>query len=177
MKQLTIISLAALALLAGCATHADDAEARPSMRLGVFDSRAVAIAWAGSDAFEASLRAKTASHADAERRGDTTRAAAIEAEMQDLQAELHKQGFGVWPVRDILAHVEEEDLAAMAKDAGVVAVVCRWDVVHHGPAVELVDVTDALVEHFAPDAKTRKSAREIRERDPVPLERLREHRH
>ena len=152
--------------------HAAAREARlavldgvPPMRIGTYDNRAIAVAYAPSrfnpvgDNMEAYNAAREA--------GDEQRIAELEAWGESHQRQLHRQGFGHVPVDDLLAHVAHR-LPEVAENADVDAIVfdCTWT----GPNVEVVDVTMELVMLFEPTEKTLKTAREIVKHEPIDLD-------
>jgi len=160
------------ALVLACTAAATSGDA-PRVVLGTFDSRAVAIAYAGSEAFRTYLSGLYEELAQAKAAGNDARVAELEAFGPQLQERLHLQGYSTASVADILAHIEDE-LPALAARAGVDAIVSRWDLVYRSPSARFVDVTDLLVAEFDPDARTLQSAREIVEQEPVPADELRD---
>ncbi|MHC4910746.1 MAG: hypothetical protein ACYTF9_13625, partial [Planctomycetota bacterium] len=111
---------------------ADDSGEGPAIRLGVFDSRAVAIASVNSARYKASLaelmEKTTKEIEEARAAGDTDRVARLEARGPEMQQRLHEQGFGSAPVHEHLAHLKDK-LPAIAERAGVDAIVSRWELV------------------------------------------------
>ncbi len=134
------------------------------VRVGIFDSRAVAIAYAHSK--WNGIDAKMAEMEKAKAAGDTKKIKEIEAWGPAQQAKLHKQGFGTAPVHDLLKHIKD-DLPNIAKEAGVDIIVSKWDVVYQNPSVELIDITNEIVKPFNPNEKTLKSIRSIQTHPPV----------
>ena len=134
----------------GASVSADETETKPSgakLRVGTFDSRAVAGAYYGSDAFHDLLKGLTAEHEKAKAAGDKKRVKELEAEGPALQELAHKQVFGTWPVDNILAKIKGE-IPKIAKQADVDVIVSKWDVVYQRSGVEFVDVTDLMVQRF-----------------------------
>jgi hypothetical protein len=75
-------------------------------RIGVYDSRAVAVAYVGSTFQETKMKDLTAQSKEARETGDAKEVSRLEAEGQAWQAKLKKQGFGTAPVDDLMAHVD-----------------------------------------------------------------------
>lgn len=173
-------SVAALLVLAlPRAPQAEDAAgAEPAVAVGTFDSRAVATAYVRSQAFSRYLREQRASVDAAIERARTAGDVRLVADLERLgpamQKRVHQQGFGTAPVDDILATIQAR-LPAIADKAGVDVIVSKWSLTWRRPAAQLVDVTDALVAEFAPDAKTLEVIRQLVATDPVPLDQLRDH--
>jgi hypothetical protein len=137
------------------------------VRLGTYDSRAVTVAYVRSEASARNLQALIQQRADAEKAGDRKRVKELNQQGEALQIRRHLQGFSNAPIQDILDSVRDR-LPQVARDAQVVAIasVADW----HDSTVELVDVTDALVALFEPDAQTLKIVQEVRGRAPEPIE-------
>lgn len=148
---------------------------KPTIVVGTFDSRAVAVAYVRSQAFSDYLRAQ---QGDVQRvlqrareAGDDQLAAELEALGPAIQLRIHRQGFGTAPVDDILAHIEKR-LPAIAEQAGVDVIVSKWNLVHSGPRAQFVDVSLLLATEFQPDEKTLAAIREIMTTQPVPTDQL-----
>jgi hypothetical protein len=164
-----------IALLAPFSTtvaqDTESGEVTPRLRLGTFDSRAVAVAYARSETFAAKVGELREDLAKAKEDGNETRAKELEETGRALQQRLHRQGFGTAPVDEILEHIRAE-LPEIARRAGVDVIVSEWDLAYRDDSAELVDVTDLLVSRFDPDDETLKIVRERRDRRPVPPEQL-----
>lgn len=133
-------------------------------RLGVFNTRVVALAYGRSEGHNAEVRAKMAEYKRAKEAGDEERTAELEKWGEEGQARMHRQVFGDAPIPDILAKMAD-DLPRVAESASVDAIV--GEVHHAGPGVELVDVTDRMAEVWNPDEETRKIMRELPKHPPV----------
>ena len=124
------------------------------VRVGTFDSRALAVAYTPSAHFKAWL-------AEVRERNDEKAGLA-------RQALMHKQGFSTMPVDDILA-VIADDLPGVAEKAGVDVIVSKWRIAYMRDDVEFVDVTDLLVQLFEPDERVLKTVKEMKDVAPLPL--------
>jgi hypothetical protein len=144
-----------------------------TVTLGVFDSRAVTIAWVKSDEFQRYMAGLFEERDEAKARGDTARVEGLDAFGPELQRKIHRQGFSTAPVDDILEHIQEQ-LPAIARTAGVDAIVSKWAFAYTSPSATFVDVTDALVEAFHPSEATWNAVHEIIRQDPVPADQLTE---
>jgi hypothetical protein len=141
-----------------------------SIRLGVYDSRAVAIAYAPSQFNPARKKMEEFKRAQAE--GNKERMQELENWGQQHQRQLHRQGFAMVPVGDLLNHVRDK-LPEVAKRANVVAIARACDFT--SSSVELVDVTDELVKLFDPSEKTLKNIEMIQSKPAVDLDELEQH--
>ncbi len=139
----------------------------PTVTVGTFDSRAVAIACVRSDAFADRMRALHAELDQARTAGDEKRVAELEAMGPAMQKQIHGQGFGTAPVDDIIARIEDE-LSGIAKEAGVDVIAPKWALAYRRPAAKFVDVTDRLAAELDPDAETLKVIRETVASEPIP---------
>lgn len=144
-----------------------------SPKIGVYDSRSIAVAFVGSRYFQQQIATLETKRREAQAAGDVARVKRIEDEGGELQRTLHRQGFSTAPVEDILIHVEQ-DLAAISDELGLEAIVSKWDedALARYPGAERVDVTMRLVDALEPSARQRNSAEQVQESDPVPLEEL-----
>lgn len=167
----TLRRLAGLLLaLATCVNAgAQDRTPPPPERLGLYDSRAVAIAYAGSPLMAKSMQVLKDRHRQAKAAGDTKEVSRLEAEGAALQRRLHDQGFGTAPVDDLLGLIADR-LPAIRQAAGVTAIVSKWDreALARHPDARTRDVTMALVDAFGPSEKARRNAVEIQSRPPRP---------
>jgi hypothetical protein len=146
-------------------------EAAPRERIGVYDSRAVAVAYAGSPAHEKQLKQLQADHRAAKTAGDMSAVARLEAEGKARQQKAHKQAFSTAPVDDILKEIQPA-VQEIQKKAGVTALISKWDAAElkrHAGA-ERVDVTAQLVDALQPNERQRKSALDIQKHEPISLE-------
>jgi hypothetical protein len=159
------VSLAA----SGCASKPAEPAKSPTEKIGVYDSRAVAIAWVGTEAFKQSLNALKKESEQAKAAGDRERAAALEKEGAAMQERLHAQGFSTAPVDDILDHFRDQ-IAQIRVATGAAALVSKWDeaaLAKHAGAEQL-DVTEKLVDALHPNDQQRKTALGIVKTKPVP---------
>lgn len=154
------------------------------IRVGTFDSRALALVYYRSPLFDRHMAGLRAEYQQAKAAKDQKRRKELEAASSDptwpdsgwppsaaQQKLIHKQGFSTWPVDNILQRIEG-DMAEIAEKADVDVIVSKWDIVYQGPEVEFVDVTDLMVGPFGPDEATLQMVKEMAAHEPVPLEEL-----
>jgi hypothetical protein len=159
--------------MTGCA-QSEEGESGERIRIGTFDSRAVAVAYGRSDAFNSQVADLMTEYEKAKTSGDEKRIKELEAEGPAKQELMEKQVFSTWPVNNILEQIEET-IPEIANRADVDVIVCKWDIVYQGSGVEFVDVTDLMVSHFDPDDETLKIIEDLKEADPVPMDELKHH--
>jgi hypothetical protein len=173
--RIVFFALAALILvISGMASAAE--ENRPAAKtkssVGLFDSRAVAVAYAASKYNQEQYNQLKKKLDQAQAAGDKAKAEQIKAEGKAGQERLHQQGFGTASVRKYLDLVKDK-LPAVANDAGVDIMVSKWEIAYQNPAVETVDVTDELVNAFAPSERTLKIVQELKKHPPIDEEEIR----
>ncbi len=148
--------------------HSRDVE---KVRVGSFDSRAIAVAYVRSDKFKNYLEGLQAELEQAKAANDEKRVKELEIQGPEMQKLIHKQGFSIWPVNDILEHIKG-DYPEIAEQADVDVIICKWDIVYKRADAELVDVTNQMVKLFDPDEATLKVIEELLKKPPVPLKDL-----
>jgi hypothetical protein len=117
------------------------------VRVGVFDSRGIAIAYAQSAAFQKQMQEFRAQGEKAKASNDAKLLAELESRAQTQQVLLHLQAFSIGSVSEILANYQA-DVAAVAKQANVSTIVSQFELAYQDPSVETVDVTEALVKRI-----------------------------
>ena len=151
-------------------------------RIGVYDSRSIAIGFVGSEVYRATagreLEAKVAELQKAKADGNEADIAKLQAWGQAGQARAHRQAFSTAPVDNILEHIKDQ-LPAFLKRTNVDLLVSKWDknTLAKHQSVEQVDVTMELVDVFKPNQKQREMAEEIRSHKPIPLAKMKDHKH
>ncbi len=158
--------------MAGAAAFGQSKE--NTLRIGVYDSRAIAVAYGNSEEFRKSLDAVTADFKKAKAAKDDKRVKEIEAQMQARQRRAHEQGFSTGSVADIMAKIKDS-LPGVAKKAGVDVILSKWEVNYQSPEVKVVDVTDDLVALFHVSAKGLEWVKQIKTKPPVPIEQITDH--
>ena len=164
-------------LVAGRTAVAQESQAGTTgegVRIGTFDSRALAMAYYRSEPFRRHMTDLHRQLDEAKANGDDERVQELERHGPELQRLVHRQGFSTWPVDNILEKIEAE-IPQIAAQAGVDVIVSKWDIVYQQSGLEFVDVTDLIVVPFEPSEETLQVIREIREQEPVPVEELTEH--
>ena len=141
------------------------------LRIGVYDSRAIAVAWAGTSAFTEWMGALEVEYNQAKKANDQARIAELEAEADARQRKMHTQAFSTAPVDMIIEFIDDE-LPAIQRKAGVSMLVSKWDqeTLSKYPSAEQVDVTMMLVDAFHPSEKQREFAIDVQKRAPISLE-------
>ena len=143
---------ASIMALSGCAGESALPRGKAKEPIGVYDSRAVAVAFAGSEVFNKRMSALRNEHDKAKTAGDQKRVGQLEAEAVEGQKLMHKQAFSTAPVDNILEQIKDR-LPAIKQKAGVAVLVSKWDkdtLAKHSSA-ERVDVTMELIDALDPN--------------------------
>lgn len=170
MKHILITCIAAV-VVPLCATQLKAGTEAPDVaqgRIGIYDSRAVAVAYAGSPVHEAQLRASQAEREKARAAGDSAAVARIDVEGRAQQEKLHRQAFGTAAVDDILARIPDE-VERLKRAERVADLISKWDAaaLAKAGAAERVDMTAALIDALHPNARQRERAVAIQRTQPV----------
>jgi hypothetical protein len=136
-------------------------------RLGIYDSRAVGLAYGRSSIVQKEFADLHAKHKQAKDAGDEATVKQLEAQGQARQLRLHLQVFSVAPVPEAIEAVRK-DLPDLAQRVHVVAITSTSE--YHAAGVEIVDVTDELVKLFNPTPETLKVIAEAKTTKPLPIE-------
>jgi hypothetical protein len=171
MARAALVSVVLAAALGIGARSAAAEDRKPVVRVGIFDSRAVALAYGRSEEFERSIKAMRDDFEKAKAVKDEKRVKELENEGGWSQVRLHQQAFSTATVSSILAKVKDK-LPAIAHDARVVMIVSKWEVQFKDPAIETVDLTLPMVKLFHPSEQVLKWIEQMKDQEPVPFEKL-----
>lgn len=164
MKHSIIAAGIACVMLFGLTSNSQAQEVAKKIRVGVYDNRAIALAYFGSE--HNIFLKKRAEHHEAQAAGDTTRDKELTAWVDRFQRQIHFQGFCRVPVDDLLLVVKDK-LAEVAKSAGVDFI--GWYPDYVGAEVETVDITDELVALFNPTEDKLKQIESLKDVEPTAL--------
>ncbi len=163
MKRVVALAVSVLA-----AAGAAAAQAPTTVRVGTFDSRAVALAYYRSPeqarwvaGLKGDIERATAAHDDAH-------AKELEARGSARQMLMHQQVFSNGSVANIAAAIADR-LPPLAAAAGVTMVVSEWELSYCATSVERVDLTPQIVALFNPDDATRKLLNQMKGQSPISL--------
>jgi hypothetical protein len=164
------VALPFTALIVPITVHAQSA-APAAIRVGTYDSRAIAVAWVSSNMHRQWLAQLVAERDKAKAVGDEKKVQEIQARGGAEQARVHEQGFSTASVAGLMEKIGQE-IPGVAKDAGVVLIVSKWEVMYKDPAIEYVDVTMPLVRKFSADPRVIRTVTELMNQPPIPLDQL-----
>jgi hypothetical protein len=162
------LALGVLLATAPAGTFATPSPAPAPIRIGTFDSRCVALAYYRSPAVMKELAGMRGELQKAKEAGNETKVQELQARGPAMQMLMHQQVFSNGSVGNILPAITTQ-LQDVAKAAGVVAIVSKWEVPQVGSGVELVDLTPQIVALLAPDAATMTMIGQMKNQQPLPL--------
>lgn len=149
-------SILTLTLFAACA-----GSAQPTLRIGTVHPAASLVAHHNSAAWNAALAGKLAELKAAKAAGDTKKVEELEKWGATRQELAHKMLAGEAPYTQLIEYLQPF-LPQVASRAGVSAVVLELPFA--APGVEVVDVTDALLDVLQVDTRVRKMCQDLRQR-------------
>jgi hypothetical protein len=172
----TVATLATLALVTAFTGHpaaqtAPTASNRPAAakaRIGVFDSRVVAIAYYTTPEFQKVMQQMMADLGAAKAANNQAKVDELEFQGPAIQNLMHYQVFSNASIPNVLEKLTAV-LPKVAAEAGVSAIVSKWEVAFKGGDADYVDVTDQLVRPFNPSAQTLNTIAQIKTQTPMPL--------
>lgn len=136
------------------------------MRVGVFDSRVIALAHFRSAGFEGPMKELSARMKAAKEKDDKAEIARLQRQAQLHQAHMHDVVFGNASVNDFFPELKERFESA-ATEEKLSIIVSKWEMPFKSPDVTLVDITDKLVEYYRPDENLRRMLDEVGKTEPV----------
>lgn len=174
MKQKHV--LLGLALVLGLAqadtlSAADKSLEKPSAKIGVYDSRIVALAYYRSASQIARFKALHDEYNKAKADNNQKRLQELEREGPWNQIRMHQQVFSTAGILNITSQFQDE-IKNIAKTEGVAAIVSKWEMPYLDPAIATVDVTMAMAKLFNPDEQTIKIMEGMKNQQPVPFDQL-----
>ncbi len=161
----TVMPIWASVLTGFVCSLAQAQDAARAVRVGIYDNRAIAVAFAASKYNPVAEKMKE--YNAAKEAGNTDRVRELEAWGQKLQRQLHRQGFSRVPVDDLLAHVKDQ-LPEVAEKMKIDVIV--WQCDFASPGTEIVDVTSELVQLFHPTEKTLRTIGDLLPKPPIELD-------
>lgn len=153
------------------AGQAQEPSSPEPIRVGTFDSRAVAIAYYQSAGQRQYRQGLTERYEAAEDAGDQWLIMQMDDLFPAIQHRMHQQGFSTGSVREIMETVSES-LPEVARQAEVSAIVSQWEIPYSSEAVEQVDLTAQIVALIDPSERALNMVEELKRNPPVPMEQL-----
>jgi len=136
------------------------------LRVGVYDSRAIPMAYTHSQYNAHFMQKKSEEKKEAEAKGDVKKTQKLEEQMQKHALKAHKQVFSTTPVGNLLELVKKK-LPEVAKQAGVDVIVSKWQIDYLASDAEVVDVTLDMAKMFEPKPGTLEAIQELMKKEPL----------
>lgn len=142
--------------------------AQTIQRIGVFDSRAVAVAYYNSKFSnnQQIFQSLGSQMQLAKSKDDKEAISKLELEGTMRQAMMHEQGFGKGSINNITESVKDK-MTQLAKNENLSAIVSKWEMIFSGKDVELIDITEKIVDFFEPNDQIKSMVKEIMQSEPV----------
>ena len=140
--------------------------AKGKIRVGVYDSRAVAICYFRSEVFSKEMKEIMTEHKKAKENKDISKEKEFEEKGQLMQRIAHDKGFGRGSVAEILAE-HENGIKKIAKENNLTLIVSKWELNYSGDDIEIVDITLLMMDLFKADENMKKMAKDLQKHDPV----------
>jgi len=144
------------------------------LRIGVYDSRAIIMAYKHSDYDDNFMVKKSKEKKLAEQAGDTDKVNKIDALMTQYSIRAHSQVFSTTPVHDILKCIKDR-IPQIAQEAKVDVIVSKWEFDYLHPDTELIDVTMQLVRAYNPKPNTKDTIEGLIRTKPISYEEILQH--
>ncbi|MCI0499948.1 MAG: hypothetical protein L0Y36_09765 [Planctomycetales bacterium] len=167
---LVVLSLGAASLF-NSVQRVSAAEKKKLLRVGVYDSRGIAIAYGNSEHWDKILKGKMAALEQAKKDGNAEKVKELEAWFPAQQAKMHLQGFGTAPMHEYLEKVKDK-IPEVAKAAGVDVIVSKWECDYLADDAEVVDVTMELAKLFNPRQKAYEWIGQLKDHKPISAEEI-----
>ncbi len=135
-------------------------------RIGIYDSRAVAIAYYQSPYHQQDLDKLLADYNDARSKGDTVLAKKLSDRVSIMQMIAHDKGFGKGTVSNILDRFTNQ-LDKLAKAKNLLFIVSKWEVYSENGGIEFVDVTEKVAAIINPSEKVLEFIKDLDKHAPI----------
>lgn len=168
MKLTSLVIIAFLFLLTDINYSQQNKE---KLRIGTFDSRCVAVAYGRSEEFKKEIDSIKIERKKAKEEGNVQLAEKLEQLGQTRQFIMHQQGFSNGSIINILAKLKDK-FPSIAEENNLDMILSKWEIMFADESLELVDITDQLVDYFNPNEETKKVLEQVRLIDPVPIEEI-----
>ena len=139
------------------------------IRIGTYDSRAVAVAYFNSPygkqlmELMGNLQKKNREALEAK---DTLELKKLNREGELRQALMHEQGFGTGSVKDLLAAIKDK-IGILAKNENLDIIVSKYELNYSGSNSIVLDITEKLTNLFEPNKRFKAMLPDLLKTEPV----------
>jgi len=149
-------------------SHAMAQKESKAIKIGIYDSRIVVMAYSRSDLFKEYLEVSRVKNDSALKANDTEKITELAIQGMSYQHLLHQMVFGTGTITPVISLVKDQVLK-VAQKAGVVLVISKFELTYQDPSLEIVDLTSEISQLFKPEGDFVNIATEIEKVTPVPL--------
>lgn len=142
-----------------------------TIKIGVYDSRQVVLAYANSSAFKEWRKNIDQRTDSANKSGNKEMYRNLSVEAMSFQHLLHQMCFSTASISVLLKPLKDQ-FPALAKAAGVDLIVSKFDLDYSVSGIKTIDVTDRMVKLFNPKGDFEKTMKEIAKTEPMPLQEM-----
>ena len=135
-------------------------------KIGIFDSRGVAIAYYQSGYHQQDMNKLLNEYNLAKEQGDTVQAKKLSDRVAFLQMIAHDKGFGKGTVNNILDRFTKE-LDELAKKENLSCIVSKWEVYSGDIDLTFVDITEKVVSIINSNEKVKKFLEDLKKNPPI----------
>ena len=164
-------SLLMLAVLTHVAHSNDMNNVASVCKIGIYDSRVIALAYYRSEQQMARLQAIRTEHMKAKSENNQDKIKELEKEGPWTQVRMHQQVFSTAGISHITTQIQEP-LKQLAQDAGVIIIISKWEMPYLAATAEIIDLTVPIAKLFNPDEQTLKIMEAMKIQEPVPFDQL-----
>jgi hypothetical protein len=147
----------------------NSAQGQEKIRIGTYDSRAVAVAYFNSPYGKHILelmgdlqkRKKEALEAK-----DTVKTKRLIREGEMRQAMMHEQGFGTGSVNDLLVAIKDK-IGSLAKSENLDIIVSKYELNYSNSNSIVIDITEKLTNLFEPNKRFKSMLPDLLKNEPI----------
>jgi len=136
------------------------------IRIGTYDSRAVAVAYFNSPYGKQLMGNLQKKNREALETKDTLELKKLSREGEMRQAIMHEQGFGTGSVKDLLAAIKDK-IGILAKSENLDIIVSKYELNYSGSNSIVLDITEKLTNLFEPNKRFKMMLPDLMKTEPV----------
>lgn len=160
MKKILI--LLAVVLLSSCFVQS----AKSQTRIGVYDSRMIAVWYYNSSDYRNSLKSLYEEMKTAKEAKNESKIKELEALGELYQRIAHDKTFGKGSTAEILES-KSEIFKQLAEQNKLSTILSKWELNYNDPSFELVDITLSLMDKLGADEKIKNYYKDMKANPPI----------
>ena len=155
-----------LLILTGLIIISATAYTQSKMRIGVFDSRIIAVNYYQSGEFTKEIESMMKDFQEAKKTGDSTKVKKLEEMGQLKQRIAHDKGFGRGSVAEILEKYSGK-IKELAQKEKLNTIISKWELIYSESNCEVIDITLKLLEALNAPEKIKTMYNEFKDVKPT----------